>query len=218
MAGVGSGLDLFGEARGGELPLGGCAVGLREGQDAEGLPQLRECAQDGGLCDLFAKLGDEIVGGERDFLGEQVVGSEGERGDFAGSGGRGGLLPGFGAAQGEDVGEGQGGDDEVGRFAASAVGVSEEIEGDGAAVGDEAREKTACLFGVGEGRRGVGGTEGGLYEGRRRRGKLRGARCVEYQAGGVEPVAEHVDGENGLGVVAPMGEAGGGELVGRGSA
>ena len=45
---------------------------------------------------------------------------------------------------------------------------------------------------------------------------MRGARGVEDEAGGVEPVAEHVDGEDGVGVVTPMGGAGGGELIGRG--
>ena len=54
LAGVGSGFDLLGEAGGGELPLGGCAVGLRDGQDAEVLPEFGESAEDGGFGDLFA--------------------------------------------------------------------------------------------------------------------------------------------------------------------
>ena len=151
-------------------------------------------------------------------LGEEVVGVEGERGDFGGAAGGGWLLPGFVAAEGEDVGEGEGGDDEVGGFGAGAGGVAEEIEGNGSAVEDEAGEEAAGLFGVGEGGGGVGGAEDGFDEGWCGCGELRGARSEEDQAGGVEPVAEHVDGEDGLGVVAPMGEAGGGELVGRGSA
>ena len=73
------------------------------------------------------------------------------------------------------------------------------------------------LLGVGEGGRGVGGAEDDFDEGRRWSGELRGARGEENETGGVEPVAEHVDGEDGVGVMAPMGEAGGGELVGRGS-
>ena len=64
LAGVGSGFDLLGEAGGGELPEGGCAVGLGDGEDAEVLPELGERAEDGGLGDLFAELGGEIVGGE----------------------------------------------------------------------------------------------------------------------------------------------------------
>ncbi len=61
MAGVGSGLDLFGEAGGGELPESGRAVGLRDGNDAEVLPEFSESAEDGGLGDLFAELGGEVV-------------------------------------------------------------------------------------------------------------------------------------------------------------
>ena len=64
LAGVGSGFDLLGEAGGGELPEGGCAVGLGDGKDAEVLPELGEGAEDGGLGDLFAELGGEVVGGE----------------------------------------------------------------------------------------------------------------------------------------------------------
>ena len=74
------------------------------------------------------------------------------------------------------------------------------------------------MVGVGESWGGVGSAEDGFDEGWRRGGELRGARGVEDQAGGVEPVAEHVDGEDGIGVLVPMGETGGGELVGRGSA
>ncbi len=73
------------------------------------------------------------------------------------------------------------------------------------------------MFGLGECGGGVGGAEGGFDEGWCGSRELRGAGCEEHQAGGVEPVAEHVDGEDGIGVVTPMGEAGGGELVGRGS-
>ena len=64
LAGVGSGFDLLGETGGGELPEGGCAVGLRDGEDAEVLPEFGEGAEDGGLGDLFAELGGEVVGGE----------------------------------------------------------------------------------------------------------------------------------------------------------
>ena len=64
LAGVGSGFDLFGEAGGGEFPEGWGAVGLRDGEDAEVLPEFGEGAKDGGLGDLFAELGGEVVGGE----------------------------------------------------------------------------------------------------------------------------------------------------------
>ena len=95
---------------------------------------------------------------------------------------------------------------------------SEEVEGNGASIGDKAGKEASGLLGLGDGGSGVRCSEDDLDEGGRRGGKLRRARCEEDQAGGVEPVAEHVDGENGLCVVVPMGEAGGGELVGRGSA
>ena len=42
LASVGSGFDLLGEAGGGELPESGCAVGLRDGDDAEMLPEFGE--------------------------------------------------------------------------------------------------------------------------------------------------------------------------------
>ncbi len=60
LACVGSGFDLLGEAGGGELPEGGRAVGLGDGEDAEMLPELGESAEDGGLGDLFAELRGEV--------------------------------------------------------------------------------------------------------------------------------------------------------------
>ena len=63
LAGVGSRFDLLGEAGGGELPEGRRAVGLRDGEDAEVLPEFGEGAEDGGLGDLFAELRGEVVGG-----------------------------------------------------------------------------------------------------------------------------------------------------------
>ncbi len=143
LAGVGSGFDLLGEARGGELPEGGGAVGLGHGQSAEVLPEFGEGAKDGGLGDLFAELGGEVVGAHAGSvvfgtLGEEGVGVEGERGDLGGAAGGGGLLPGFVATEGEDVGEGEGRDDEVGGLAAGAGGRAEEVEGNGSAVEDEA--------------------------------------------------------------------------------
>ena len=64
LSGVGSGFDLLGEAGGDEFPKGGCAVGWRDGEDAEMLPELGEGAEDGGLGDLFTELRGEVVGGE----------------------------------------------------------------------------------------------------------------------------------------------------------
>ncbi len=82
---------------------------------------------------------------------------------------------------------------------------------------DEAGEEGAGLLGFGESGSGVGGAEDGFDEGRCGGGELRGAGSEEDEAGGVEPVAEHVEGEDGVGVLMPMTEAGGGELIGRGS-
>ncbi len=169
LAGVGSGLDLLGEARGGELPEGGSSVGLRNGEDAEVLPEFGEGAEDGGLGDLFAELGCQIVGGEGDALGQKIVGGKGEGRDLGGPAGGRRLLPGFVAAEGEDVGEGEGGDDEVWDFGAGAGGVAEQVERDGAAVGDEAGEQAAGLIGFGQRGGGIGSAQDGLDEGRRGR-------------------------------------------------
>lgn len=64
----------------------------------------------------------------------------------------------------------------------------------------------------------VCGAKGGFDEGWCGGGELGDARGVEDEAGGIEPVAEHVDGEDGVGVLTPMTGAGGGELIGRGGA
>ena len=149
---------------------------------------------------------------------EQGVGVEREGGHFGGAAGGRWLLPGFIAAESKDVRKGKRRDDEVGGFAAGASRRTEKIEGNRTAVEDEPGEQAAGLVGVGKGRSGIGRAEDGFDEGGRRRGKLGCAWGEEDQAGGVEPVAEHVDGEDGIGVVMPMGEAGGGELVSRGSA
>ena len=49
---------------------------------------------------------------------------------------------------------------------------------------------------------------------------MESAACgrIEDQAGGIEPVTEHVGGKDGLGVLVPVDEAGSGELIGRGGA
>ena len=57
-------------------------------------------------------------------LCEEGVGVERERRDLGGAAGGWGLLPGLVAAEGEDVGEGERGDDEVGGFGADAGGRS----------------------------------------------------------------------------------------------
>ena len=101
---------------------------------------------------------------------------------------------------------------------AGTGGGAEEIERNGSSISNEAGEQAARLFGLGDGRRCVSGAEDAFHKRWRWRRQLGGARNVEDETRGVEPVAEHVDGEDGLGVMVPMGEAGGGELVGRGDA
>ena len=83
------------------------------------------------------------------MFGEEGVGVQREGGDLGGAAGGGGLLPGLVAAEGEDVREGEGGDEEVGGLGADAGGVAEEVEGDGSAVEDEAGEEAAGWFGFG---------------------------------------------------------------------
>ncbi len=70
LSGVGSGFNLFGEAGGGEFPEGWGAVGLRDGENPEVLPEFGEGAEDGGLGDFFAELRGEVVGGEADRLAD----------------------------------------------------------------------------------------------------------------------------------------------------
>ncbi len=187
------------------------------------LPEFGESAEDGGLGDLFAELRGEVVGREAGdglfcALGKQGVGVQGERRDFGGAAGGGRLLPCLVAAEGEDVREGERGDEEVGGFGADAGGIAEEVEGNGSRVEDEAREEGAGLLDLGKSGSWGGDAEGSLDERGSGCGKLCCARGEEDQTAGVEPVAEHVDGENGVGVVAPMGETSGGELIGRGCA
>ena len=78
LAGVGTGFDLLGEARGGELPEGGGAVKLRDGQDTELRPELCEGAQDGGFSDFLAELGGELGRRKGDLGSEDFICGEGE--------------------------------------------------------------------------------------------------------------------------------------------
>ena len=204
LAGVAAGLDLLGEAGGGGLPEGGAAVGLGDGEHAEVAPELDEGAKDGGLGDLFAEVGDEIVGGEGAVLDEQGVGVEREGADLGGAGGGGWLLPGLVAAQGEDVGEDGGGDDEVGDVraevgAGGAGGCAEQAQGDGGAIADEAREQGAGGLSLGEGGIGGRGAEGGFDERGGGGGEELGAGGEEDEAGGLEPGSEALGGEEGVG-------------------
>lgn len=94
------------------------------------LPEFGESAEDGCLGDLFAELGGEVGCGEADGLvGKEGVGVECERGNFGRAAGGGRLLPGLVAAKGEDVGEGERGDEEVWRLGADAGGTAEKIQG-----------------------------------------------------------------------------------------
>ena len=113
LAGVGSGFDLFGEPCADRFPKCGGAAGLEDGKDAEVLPELRQGAEDRCFGDLLAEVGDEVIGRARAIFGEQGVGVEGKWRDLgrARVGGR--LLPGFVAAQGEDVGQDLARDEEV---------------------------------------------------------------------------------------------------------
>ncbi len=67
LSGVGTSLELFGEAGGDRLPECGAAGGVGDGEDAEVLPELAEGAEDGGLGDLLAECGGEVrgAGGDR---------------------------------------------------------------------------------------------------------------------------------------------------------
>ena len=87
-------------------------------------------------------------GGERDLGGEDFVRGEGERRDLDGAGGDGRLLPRLVAAQGEDVGEDGGGGDEIRHSVPRRAGCAEQVERDGGAFGDQAREQGAGGFRV----------------------------------------------------------------------
>ncbi len=198
------------------------------------LPELVEGTEDGGFGDLFAELGGEVVGAGGTVLDEQVVGVEREGANFGGAAGGGWLLPGLVAAKSEDVGEGGGGGDEVGGVGGGGRG-SEQVERNGGAFGDEAGEEEAGFGGLGERGGGVGGAERGLDERRCGGGDVLGARGEEEEARGGEEAAGGLKGQQGHvgaragggvgvrrgfgacgGVLSPVGEAGGGELIGRG--
>ena len=152
LAGVGTGLDLLGEAGGDGLPEGWLIAGLRNGKDAELLPELGERAEDGSLGDFLAQISDQIVRSLRTIFDEQSVSISGERRNLHSAGGGGWLLPRLVAAQGKDEGKGGSRDDEVRSFGRSG-GEAEKIERDRGAIGDEACEKGAG--GLGGGERGV---------------------------------------------------------------
>ncbi|MEI9977834.1 MAG: hypothetical protein WDN23_02335 [Edaphobacter sp.] len=62
----------------------------------------------------------------------------------------------------------------------------------------------------------MGGAEDDLNEGGGRGRKLCSALGEEDEAGGIEPVAKHVEGEDWVGVMTPMNKTSGGELLCRG--
>jgi hypothetical protein len=90
------------------------------------------------------------------------------------------------------------------------------MQRDDCAFGDEARKEEAGLLEIGE--RGCGGrdTKDSFGEAGRGYWKLLGAGGVEDQAGSSDPVAQKVEREEGLSVVTPVREAGGGQLAGGG--
>ena len=198
LAGIGAGFNLLGKAGGDGLPDGGLTAGLRNGEDAQLLPELGQGAKNGSLGDFLAEVSDEVVGGFGAVLDEQGVGVGGERRDLAGARGGRRLLPGFVAAKGEDEGEGGGGDDEVRRLGGGG-GKAEQVERDGGTVGDETSEQ-----GTG-GRRGrvggvsVGDAEGGFDEGGGGDAGELGLGREEEKAGAVEELAGACLGDEGDG-------------------
>jgi hypothetical protein len=89
------------------------------------------------------------------------------------------------------------------------------MEWDNGAFGDEASEKDAGLLQLRE-----RGSQRGLTENRFGKagcgyGQLLGARSIEQKTGGVNPVAQQIEGEEGLRIVVPVREARCGKLAGR---
>jgi hypothetical protein len=91
------------------------------------------------------------------------------------------------------------------------------MQRNGCAFGDETGEEDTGLLEIGERRSWSCGAEDGFCEAGRGYRKLLDARHVEHQAGGVEPFAQKFERKERLGVVAPVREAGGGQLAGGGN-
>jgi hypothetical protein len=80
---------------------------------------------------------------------------------------------------------------------------------------DEASEQSARLLQLRERGCGSCGAKNGFGEAGCGNRHLLGARSVEHKSGGIDPIAQKVEGEEGLRVVTPVREACSGKLAGR---
>ncbi len=181
------------------FPGGGLAVGAGEQDDAEACPQIVQSAEDGGfgelLAERFAKLDRGLNTGAFDGLPD----FENQGRDASRAGGGGIVLPTAIAAQGEDVGEVLGGNEEVGLLS----GHAQQIQCKDVAFVGEACEQGGRVLNCLEGRGGVGLAKKCLYKRGCRRGKLHFAGQEEAQAGLLQPFAGGVKGEESLAVLVP---------------
>ena len=199
LRGVGSGSELGGELMAEEGPAGGLAR-CEEGDGAQGGPELDEGAEDGGFGELAAETLADVDGGLIAIAVEGFPGAQDDRGNVAG--GRG--LPLAIAADGGDEGKDVGSDEAV-RLLRKA---GEEIEGDGAALGDEAGSEGCGTLDGRRGRRGSGSAQTGLDKGGRGRGQLGCAGKKEAEAEVVEPGGGAVEGaQSRIGGLVPQRDA-----------
>ena len=134
----------------------------------------------------MAEKPGEIVSRQFAFA---IEGLEGTGDDGSGAAGRRGFPLAI-AADGGDPGKNLRGDKKIGLLGVGA----EEVEGDGAALADEARSELGSLSQGGGGRSQAGRTEAGFNERRSRRGKLGVARQIEAEADVIEPGGRVVEG------------------------
>jgi hypothetical protein len=168
-----------------EAPAGGLA--RRVGRDgAERGPEFDESAEDGSFGELAAKDFAQFDGSFAAFAVEGFPGAENDGGGTPGGSGFPLAVTPDGGGPGQDIGS----DEEVGL----AGGGPEQVEGDGAALLDEARGESHGAFNRGGGRREAGGAEDGFNEGRRGRGELGVAWQKEAEADLVEPESRIVEG------------------------
>ncbi len=158
-----------------------------DGCGPEGGPQFDEGAEDGGFGEFAAEDFAEFDGGFFAFAVEGFPGAQDDR-SVAGVGRR---LPLAIAADGGGPGQDVGGDEEVGLLGEG----SEQVEGDGAAFGDEAGGEFRGEGYGGSGRRDAGFSEASFNEGRRGRGKLGMTGQKQTEADVIEPARGIIKGQ-----------------------
>jgi hypothetical protein len=192
-----------------QLPVGSLRRSLcRHGHDAHGVPELGECAQDGGLGDLATEARAQLDGGEGAFAFEQLVGFGGQRRDAGTADRRRGTLGIALRLHRVEVRESFGRREKIRVLAdetrdTDARRGPEEIERDDGAGGDEAREHLRCGGDMLRAWRCIGTTGDRFDEAGRGHGQMLPAREIEAQRRVGEPALRVVECDERVAVLTP---------------